>query len=239
MARIRTVKPELSFHEGLFDLEVETGLPIRFVWAMLPCHCDREGRFKWKPRSLKAQILPYDDVDLSRVLDALWTRGFIEKYHENNEEYGCIPTFLDHQVINNKERESTLPKPSKNNTLSREKREVDALPTREERVTQGREGKGKEGNSKKHMSNSANLTYDDVPDFLQFWSAYPRKDDKKKSFQAWLKAKPDIDVVLSALAWQVQSDQWSRQNGQFVPLGETYINGARWEAEPPNERAAF
>ena len=29
MSRIRTVKPELFKHEELFDLERETGLPIR------------------------------------------------------------------------------------------------------------------------------------------------------------------------------------------------------------------
>ena len=85
--------------------------------------------------------------------------------------------------------------------------------------------------SKKHTSKN----YEDYPDFLQFWSAYPRKDDKKKSFEAWLKHKPNIYHVLNALSWQVETQQWLKDNGQFIPLGETYINGHRWEAEPPKE----
>ena len=68
--RIRTVKPEFFTHEGLFELEKETGLPIRVAFAGLWCAADREGRFKWEPRRLGVQILPYDQVDFSRVLDA-------------------------------------------------------------------------------------------------------------------------------------------------------------------------
>jgi hypothetical protein len=43
--RIRTVKPEFFKHEKLFDLEKETGLPIRLAWVGLFAISDREGRF--------------------------------------------------------------------------------------------------------------------------------------------------------------------------------------------------
>ena len=58
--RIRTVKPEFFQHEGLFDLEQFSGLPIRVAFAGLWTCCDREGRFKWRSRQLKTDILPYD-----------------------------------------------------------------------------------------------------------------------------------------------------------------------------------
>ena len=95
---------------------------------------------------------------------------------------------------------------------------------------QVRLGKVSLGKDKKPLSSK---NYDDYPEFLEFWSAYPRKDDKKKSFEAWLKNKPNIDKVLQALGWQKKTEQWLKNNGQFIPLGETYINGHRWEAEPP------
>ena len=70
--RIRTVKPELFLHEGLFDAEAATGLPLRLCFIGLFTQADREGRFRWQPRRLKAQILPYaEDVDFDRVLVAL------------------------------------------------------------------------------------------------------------------------------------------------------------------------
>ena len=143
--RIRTIKPEFFNHTGIYDLEVETSLPIRIAFAGLWCAADREGRFRWEPRRLGVQILPYDQVDFSRVLDALATRGFVVKYASKEGEFGYIPSFTRHQVINNREKASELPNPNDCNGS-------DACPTRAPRVPhaseaegKGREGKGKEG----------------------------------------------------------------------------------------------
>lgn len=111
MGRIRTIKPQLFTHEALFDAERETGLPLRLAFIGLLCQCDREGRFRWQPRALKSDVLPFDDVDFSRVLDALRTRGFIACYELSEEMYGVIPTFLKHQAINNRESKSEIPPP--------------------------------------------------------------------------------------------------------------------------------
>lgn len=150
MARIRTIKPEIAAHEDLFDLERETGLPIRFAWCMLFTVADREGRFQWRPRTLKAQILPHDEIDFSRVLDAWVTRAFVRKYRVGDEWYGWIPTFTKHQVINHRESPSSLPpiedadeeyQPLGDACLTRDPREPDASTTR---AGQAR-GEGKEG----------------------------------------------------------------------------------------------
>lgn len=145
MGRIRTIKPDFFQHSGLFDLEQETHLPIRLAYAGLWTCADRDGRFKWRPRELKVAVLPYDDCDFSRVLDALATRGFIVKYASGTEFFGHIPTWAEHQFINNKEPKSGLPNPPVNKYL-------DANATRDSRVndvndTRGvKEGKGREGN---------------------------------------------------------------------------------------------
>lgn len=111
MARIRTIKPEFFKHEDLFDAEQETGLPLRLAFAGLWTVCDREGRFEWRPRSIKTDVLPYDDVDFSRVLDTLATRGFVVRYRVAGKDYGLVPGFSRHQVINNRESDSKLPEP--------------------------------------------------------------------------------------------------------------------------------
>lgn len=144
MARIRTIKPEFYLHYGLYQLEKESGLPIRISFAGLWNQCDRQGRFKWIPPELKIGIIPYDEVDFSRVLDALMTREFIMKYRVENRDYGFIPTWHQHQVINNRERESIIPEPNENNILTRESRVDDAKATRDPRPLSGREGKGRE-----------------------------------------------------------------------------------------------
>jgi hypothetical protein len=146
--RIRTIKPEFFLHDGLYEAETETKLPLRIAFIGLWCAADRSGRFKWEPRRLGVSILPYDGTDFSRVLDALVTRGFVVKYASSGEVIGWIPSFERHQVINNRESASCLPAFTEGEgfTLG-----DDALPTRGPRVPhaskgegKGREGKGKE-----------------------------------------------------------------------------------------------
>jgi hypothetical protein len=156
--RIRTIKPEFFHHEGLFEAELETKLPLRVAFAGLWCIADREGRFKWEPRRIGVQVLPYDGVDFSRVLDALATRAFVLKYRVGDACFGFIPSFLKHQVINNRESQSILPDPEGNieeTPINTE--EIDACPTRaprDDHAGQG-EGKGREGNGKEGVLQKA------------------------------------------------------------------------------------
>jgi hypothetical protein len=144
--RIRTIKPEFFTHEGLFEAERATKLPLRIAFVGLWCVADRSGRFRWEPRRLGVSVLPYDPTDFSRVLDALVTRGFIVKYAVDGVDYGCIPSFSRHQVINNREKESIIPEcppiQDSDATGTREPRVEDA--SKEEGKGNGRDGKGTE-----------------------------------------------------------------------------------------------
>jgi len=179
--RIRTIKPEFFHHEGIYDAEQQSKLPLRLAFIGLWCAADREGRFKWEPRRLGVQILPYDNVDFSRVLDALMTRGFVAKYVCESVHYGLIPTFLRHQVINNRERESELPEPLQyvdcDACLTRDPRDEDAGKA---------EGKGREGNKEgsgtrnKRVDDALPLPFDSA-DFKLFWSNWEQHRKEKKA----------------------------------------------------------
>lgn len=104
MARIRNIKPDLFRHGELFDLERRTGLPVRLAWIGLWCQCDCAGRFRWKPRELKVEVMPYDDVDFGAVLDALAEGGFVVRYSVDGKEYGEVPNFGKHQRFTTGER---------------------------------------------------------------------------------------------------------------------------------------
>ncbi len=67
--------------------------------------------------------------------------------------------------------------------------------------------------------------------FLEFWEAYPRKVDKKGSFRAFKnipKLKEVFPGIMAALEIQKQSEQWTKNNGQFIPHPTTYIHQERW-----------
>lgn len=70
------------------------------------------------------------------------------------------------------------------------------------------------------------------PEFNSFWSAFPKKLGKLAAWKAWTKTKrPPLDEILKVLNRQKNSDQWLRDNGQYVPNPATWITGRRWEDE--------
>lgn len=76
--------------------------------------------------------------------------------------------------------------------------------------------------------------------FAQFWSAYPKKRDRAKAEKAFAKLDADETLladILSALDWQKQSADWTRDGGQYIPYATTYLNGRRWEDELPQDTA--
>jgi len=115
MPRIRTVKPELFRHEALFEGECAYKLPLRLAFIGLFTCCDREGRFRWRPKQLKLDVFPYDDMDMEEVLNALVKSGFVVKYSHHTETYGCIPSWKKHQQINVREVLSVIPEFEENN----------------------------------------------------------------------------------------------------------------------------
>lgn len=65
--------------------------------------------------------------------------------------------------------------------------------------------------------------------FDEFWTAYPRKDAKADAVKAWEKVEVELPVILTAIERQKTSADWTKQNGQFIPLPASWLNGKRWE----------
>lgn len=239
--RIRTIKPEFFRHEELYDLEKETGLPIRVAYAGLWCAADREGRFAWKVRTLKSLVLPFDDVDFSRVLHALTTRGFLKCYRCNDEWYGVIPSFKTHQFVNPREKGSEIPDPSGGE-------ELDASMTRDPRVNDAchKERKGKERNG------SSSPQYNLVPKEVEsesasgdvtaelnavesVWSVWPKKVKTLEAKVAIRQAiaKDGLESVLKgtkAIA-EAHGNQGPTP-GRFLPDPVQFFVGARYLDDP-------
>lgn len=74
----------------------------------------------------------------------------------------------------------------------------------------------------------------DADGFAAFWAAYPKKAGKADALKAWNKLKPDIVLQAKmgeALTAQKKSPQWTKNNGQYIPMPSTWLNGRRWEDE--------
>lgn len=103
--RARNIKPGFFKNEYLAELD-----PIeRLLFVGLWCFADKEGRFEWRPKKIKAEIFPYDNMDIEASLNVITSNGFIIKYSVEGVEYGEIVNFKKHQNPHPHEARSKIP----------------------------------------------------------------------------------------------------------------------------------
>jgi len=69
--------------------------------------------------------------------------------------------------------------------------------------------------------------------FDAFWSAYPKKVGKDAAKKSFARVKVELSVLLMAIEKQKHSEQWTKDNGQYIPNPATWLNQGRWEDELP------
>ena len=67
--------------------------------------------------------------------------------------------------------------------------------------------------------------------FERFWAAYPRKVGKQAAKKSFERVKVPLETLLAAIERQKGSDQWTKNNGQFIPHPATWLNQGRWDDE--------
>ena len=78
-------------------------------------------------------------------------------------------------------------------------------------------------------------------DFDLFWQAYPKKVGKEAARKAFSRVKAPLESLLTAVERQKCGNQWTTENGRFIPNPATWLNQGRWEdevAQTPLGRAA-
>lgn len=206
MARIRCIKPEFFTSEDIVSLT-----PLsRLFYVALWCESDREGRLEWKPGTFKMRYFPGDNCDIKDMADELIKGGLVVLYQADGKQYAEIPTFTEHQVINNRESESRIPE-RVHTPLSRVK------------VEGRKEGKGKEGKEGK-----GSLTTGGFDDFWEAWPKSERKQDKAKCAAKWAAKNLDDlkDRILDDITVKMQTQKWQ---GGYIEAPLVYLNNNRWE----------
>lgn len=105
MARARSIKPGFFCNDGLVELPFEVRLLFIGLWTL----ADREGRLEDRPKRIRAQIFPYDNVDVDKALDQLQAAGFVVRYEAEGTRCLQVVNFVKHQMPHHKEAASELP----------------------------------------------------------------------------------------------------------------------------------
>lgn len=108
--------------------------------------------------------------------------------------------------------------------------------------TEANASKAKPTNNIRHKTEDReHKTEDDIPPkspsegdaFERFWSVYPRKVGKQSAKRAFERVKVPLETLVAAVERQKCSDQWARDNGQYIPHPTTWLNQGRWDDELP------
>ena len=96
-------------------------------------------------------------------------------------------------------------------------------------------GEGEDKGKDKDKDNTSRASAFDA-----FWSAYPKKVGKGAAEKSFSKLSPSLlPQMLSAIDAQKKSDQWAKDNGQFIPNPTTWLNQRRWEDEVQTKNSGF
>ena len=74
--------------------------------------------------------------------------------------------------------------------------------------------------------------------FEVFWKAYPKKKAKPKAIPAWKKIKAaEIPAIMASIEAYKKTEDWNKNDGQYIPYPATFLNQRRWEDEPTEVNA--
>lgn len=222
MSRIRALKPDFFKDEDLATLPYEARLLYQGLW----CFADKEGRLEDRPKYLKAEIFPYDNINIEKLLNLLCNpniqdrseKVFIRRYTVNARKYIDIPEFLKHQSPHNTEKESVFP------SFNGELTVISTLKKNDRR----------DAHISYPISESLSESKSLISTFEQFWKIYPKRKSKGQAEKAFFKINPDeqlLTKILESVERAKKSEDWIKEKGKYIPYPATWLNAKGWEDE--------
>ncbi|MCK4621073.1 MAG: hypothetical protein KAT62_02540 [Desulfuromonadales bacterium] len=137
MARSRNIKPGLFHNDVLAELDPIDRLFFIGLWTI----CDYKGCLEYRPKKIKVQILPYDDVPVEEIATNLDKSGFISIYSVQGKKYLKVLNFTKHQNPHKNEKAagSEIPDISHNDSQPIDSKGID---TCTDKITTNRDENG-------------------------------------------------------------------------------------------------
>lgn len=105
MPRARNIKPGFFRNADLVELPFEARLLFIGLWTL----ADREGRLEDRPKQIKMEIFPADNVDCDALIGLLEGIGVVARYEHGGKRYLQVVNFCRHQNPHRDEKASTIP----------------------------------------------------------------------------------------------------------------------------------
>ncbi len=218
-----------DFDKALTEME-KAGLLVRYEWNGKPylqltkwqrCGKAIHSRFPWSDGSYAIEYLSRDTRD-----------GRKEFVKTSISDPIATPCLWDGHGVS-----------GETNTKTETETNTDTLPPH---TPQGGcvspEGDGPHGAAPERAAGSSpdgevSVTPDGVAGFDRFWAAWPkhhRKVGKSKCLRLWkrLKLESVAEQVIAAVRRCKASPDWTKENGQYIPMPHSWLNKTPWETDP-------
>lgn len=191
------------------------------LFPLIVANTDDFGRMPGDAFTVKNLVLPSSrrpERDFDTALDVLADVLLIDRYHVEGDIYLQVNQFDAHQPNLHKRTVSRFPD---NSGISQNYR----TNIRELNLTESKRTQNPEPRIERRGADTTGTLFD------LFWAAYPKKKAKDDAKRAWDKRRPDnllLDAMLIALKAQLESPDWKKENGRYIPYPATWLNDARW-----------
>jgi hypothetical protein len=225
MARIRSIKPEFWTSEQVMGLNPVTRLLFIGMWNF----ADDFGRMPFAPGTIKAQVMPMDNVsiqDVRGMIMELDSAGLILIYSAEGREYIEV-TGWSHQKID-KPHKPKCPAPFSEQTVNVDEPSPNIPRSVDEPSPLDRIGEEKD---KKESPRAPRC---EEQKFEEFWKAYPKrkgdnpKNPARKQFFAAVKQGADPDAIIAGVKRACERNR-EKIGTEFIPQAIKWLRDRRWE----------
>lgn len=199
------------------------------LFYRLIVNCDDFGRFDGRIPVIKNRLFPLKEDLTARTvksgLTKLASAGLVMLYEFEGKPFLYLPTWNDHQSV--RAKKSKYPSPE------------EGVPSSEYDCEQMHADESEcPRNPIQSNSYSYSISESNADAFARWWEVYPKKVGKAEAKKAFAKVKVGVELLIQAVNRQKSSDQWTKENGRYIPNPATWLNQGRWEDELPGAAAA-
>jgi phage replication O-like protein O len=194
-------------------------------------------------------LINIDRANVSRSIESLVSKKIIVKHEEGRYSHGVFVNQLSINkhydnwitgvkttpVLCSKEQDKENDNKCQNNTSvemplvsNQHSTGVKTTPVTGVKTTRGLVSKQ---HTHKAIKTNKTIPKNNSVHFDEFWTAYPNKVAKKKAQDSFDKINPDdelFSLMLSAISESLKTENWIEQNGKYIPMPATWLNGERW-----------
>ena len=194
------------------NLQALSDFSERLFWRLLTT-ADDYGRCLACPEIIRAACFPLNSklplTQINKALSDLQTNHLISVYTVGDRHYAEFVTFSLHQ---GQPRAKTSKYPDKSSSAN--------ICTQMPAIAPDL-GDGPDTDTDTDTDTNTDLSSlsSSESEFEQFWDCYPKKVGKLAALKGWKRAKdrPQIGLILEAIASLMRSEQWTKDKCQYIP----------------------